>query len=159
MRPGELRIEIVKRADGGGVLRCKRADGSVVWQKQSRHAAHFALHDLTHFSVETALGYRRGFFGLVAEGWNFDDVTGKGTRGALPEEATEVERIVGLFDAERASGTEWSTGDLNQDCGRGLAEDDIRRIREMRADLFRRWAATAPGEALVLEFAIESALD
>jgi hypothetical protein len=51
-----LRIEIVKRVDGGGVLRCTRADGSVVWQKQSRHAAHFALHDLTHFSVETASG-------------------------------------------------------------------------------------------------------
>jgi hypothetical protein len=27
------------------------------------------LHDLTHYAVETALGYRRDFFGLITEGW------------------------------------------------------------------------------------------
>jgi len=60
-----LSIQITKRSDGGGVLRCVRADGSVTWQKQTaRHAAFFALHDLTHFAVETTLGYRQGFFGL-----------------------------------------------------------------------------------------------
>ena len=53
-----LTIRISKRKDGGGVLRCVRADGSETWQKQeSRHAAFFALHDLTHFAVESALGY------------------------------------------------------------------------------------------------------
>ena len=77
-----LQIEIVKQPDGAGVLRCVRQDGSVTWQKQTRHAAHFALHDLTHYAVETALGYRRGFFGLIAEGWDVDDTTGKGARGA-----------------------------------------------------------------------------
>ena len=39
------------------MLRCVRADGSATWQKQTdRHAAYFALHDLTHFAVETELG-------------------------------------------------------------------------------------------------------
>jgi hypothetical protein len=79
-----LLIEIAKRANGAGVLRCTRQDGSVTWQKQTKHAAHFALHDLTHYAVETALGYRRGFFGLIAEGWDVEDTTGKGARGALP---------------------------------------------------------------------------
>ena len=52
-----LKIGIVRRADGAGLLRCNRADGSVTWQKQSeRHAAHFTYHDLTHFAVETTLG-------------------------------------------------------------------------------------------------------
>jgi len=59
-----LQIEIVKQPDGGGVLRCTRQDRSVTWQKQTRHASHFALHDLTHYAVEIALGYRRGFFGF-----------------------------------------------------------------------------------------------
>lgn len=75
-----LRIEIVKQADGAGVLRGTRPDGSVTWQKQAKHAAHFALHDLTHYAVEIALGYRRGFFGLIAEGWDVEDTTGKGGR-------------------------------------------------------------------------------
>jgi len=54
-----LAIRITKRKDGNGVLRYMRADGSETWQKQeSRHAAFFALHDLTHFAVESALGFR-----------------------------------------------------------------------------------------------------
>ena len=73
-----LKIEIVKQPDGAGVLRCTRKDGSVTWQKQTKHAAHFALHDLTHYAVESTLGCRQGFFGLVAEGWDIEDTTGKG---------------------------------------------------------------------------------
>jgi len=107
-------IQITKRADGGGVLRCVRGDGSVTWQKQGRHAPFFALHDLTHFAVESILGYRRGFFGLIAEGWDLEDTTGKGAHGPLPAEAVEVEGIVGLFDAERGSGSIWTMEEFNQ---------------------------------------------
>jgi hypothetical protein len=86
---GMLQIEISKRSDGAGALRCTRKDGSVTWQKQPKHGAHFALHDITHYAVETALVYRRGFFGLIAKGWDLDDTTGKGARGPLPPEAVE----------------------------------------------------------------------
>ena len=87
-----MRVQITKKADGSGVLRCVRDDGSVTWQKQTdRHAAYFALHDLTHFAVETTLGFRRGFFGLIAEGWDIEDTSGKGARGSLPPEAGEAE--------------------------------------------------------------------
>jgi len=148
-----LQIEIVKQPDGTGLLRCKRPDGSVAWQKQSRHAAHFALHDITHFAVETVLGCQRGFFGLISEGWDFDDATGKGTRGALPEEASQVERIVGLFDAERASAASWTAAELNQFAPRPITEAEIQRVRELRAALFQQWSAVAPGQTLVLKFA------
>jgi hypothetical protein len=76
-----LAIQIEKRADGRATLRCTRGDGSVTWQVQrARHAAFFPLHDLTHYAVETVLGFRRGFFGLIADGWDIDDTTGKGRR-------------------------------------------------------------------------------
>src|ERR1700682_3030828 len=110
-----LLIQLTKRPDGSGLLRCVRANGSVTWQKQSsRHAPHFALHDLTHFAVESTLGFRRGFFGLIAEGWEVDDTTGKGARGPLPEEAAVVERIVGLFDTDRASATLLTADEFNE---------------------------------------------
>jgi hypothetical protein len=38
-----MRITIEKRPDGGGVLRGNWNHGSVTWQKQTRHAAHFAI--------------------------------------------------------------------------------------------------------------------
>jgi hypothetical protein len=151
-----LRIEIVKQPDGAGVLRCTRHDGTVTWQKQRKHAAHFALHDLTHYAVETTLGYRKGFFGLIAEGWDVEDTTGKGARGALPAEALEVEQIVGLFDAERGSGTLWTPEEFNQFSPRQLTVElttkDILAIRAARGGLFRKWAETGSGQKLELTF-------
>ena len=148
-----LRIQIAKRADGSGVLRCTRADGSVTWQKQTKHAAHFALHDLTHYAVERALGYKHGFFGLIAEGWDVEDTTGKGKRGKLPDEAGEVERIVGLFDMERATGVMLTAEDGNIYPGpRRLTDDEIVRVRTLRGELFSRWAAVEPGASLDLPF-------
>jgi len=144
-----VRVEITKRDDGAGLLRCIRDDGSVVWQKQSaRHAPHFALHDLTHFAVETTLGSRSGFFGLLAQGWEMVDVTGKGARGHLQAEATQVERIVGIFDAERTSGTTWTSEEFDH----LLSDEDISRVRDCRDELFRRWFALPKGEPLQLEF-------
>jgi hypothetical protein len=147
-----LRIEISKQADGSGVLRCTREDGSVTWQKQTRNAAHFALHDLTHYAVETVLGYRRGFFGLITEGWDVDDTTGKGARGALPGEALEAERIVGLFDAERGSGGLWTSEEFNQFAPRPLTGAEIQSVRTVRAALLEQWFAIAPGHTLELKF-------
>lgn len=147
-----LLIAITKRADGAGVLHCTRGDGSVTWQKQEKHAAHFALHDLTHYAVETALGYRRGFFGLIAEGWEIEDTTGKGGRGTLPGEAFEVEQIVGLFDAERASGAIWTADEFNTAAPRALTEAEIQTVRALRARLFEQWLAVEQGEKLALRF-------
>jgi hypothetical protein len=145
-----LRIEISRRADGAGVLRCTREDGSITWQKQEKHGGHFALHDLTHYAVETALGYRRGFFGLIAEGWDVEDTTGKGARGPLPAEALEVERIVGLFDSERGSGVFWTVDEFNAFSPRPLTDVDIRKVRAVRGELFRQWSAVATGQKLEL---------
>jgi hypothetical protein len=158
-----LRITITKKTDGSGVLHCTRADGSVTWQKQDRHAAFFALHDLTHFAVETTLNYRRAFFGLVAEGWEIEETTGKGVRRPIPEEAIEVERLVGTLDSERASHAIWTadefnemlaiqTSDSSRDRTRRLSDDDLARIRKCRSELYQRWFAIEPGKQLELTF-------
>jgi len=154
-----VRVEITKKADGSGVLRCVRDDGSVTWQKQTdRHAAYFALHDLTHFAVETELGLRRGFFGLIAEGWDIEDTTGKGARGPLPPEAGQAEVVVGLFSAERGSGAVWTVDEFNEfGATMGapkLTLDEIVRVKRKRSELFQQWSAVAPGAKLELQFEI-----
>jgi hypothetical protein len=159
-----LLVQITKRSDGGGVLRCVRADGSVTWQKQaSRHAAFFALHDLTHFAVESTLGFGRGFFGLIAEGWEIEETTGQEARGAIPPESKAVEYIVGSLDSERAGGAVWTAEDFNHQAAihatsaglpepRLLTDEELTRVRARRAELFAKWRAIAPGEALELRF-------
>ena len=148
-------VEIAKRADGAGVLRCVRDDGSVTWQKQNnRHAGFFSLHDLTHLAVETVLKWR-GFFRLVAEGWDIEDTTGKGARGPLPPEAGMVECVVGLFDGERASGVLWTLDEFHQFGGPGasnLTLEQIGAIRQRRSELFQKWSEVAAGETLRLQF-------
>jgi hypothetical protein len=159
-----LLVQITKRSDGGGVLRCVRADGSITWQKQEgRHAAFFALHDLTHFAVESTLGFRRGFFGLVAEGWEIEETTGKTARGPIPNDAKEVEYIVGSLDSERASGAIWPAEDFNRLAAfyasssglpepRRLTDEGLARVRARRAELVAQWNTIAPGETLELHF-------
>jgi len=162
-----LRIQITKQSDGGGVLCCVRADGSLTWQKQERQAAFFALHDLTHFAVESTLGFRQGFYGLIEAGWEIEDTTGLGTRGPLPSEALEIEYLVGSFDAERASGTTWTADEFNEHAAihaaasgraqpRLLTGEDLARVRARRDELFREWFALAAGHTLELGYKFAS---
>ncbi len=151
-----LKIEIAKRADGAGVLTCTRADGSKIWQKQkTTTAAHFALHDLTHYAVEATLGYGRGFFGLIAEGWAIEDTNGKGARGKLPDEALEVETLVGLFDRERGgSGLRWTAEEFAAYSPRSLTEEQLRAVRDLHQRLFLQWSEVAVGARLELTFGV-----
>lgn len=160
----ELILQLTKQLDGGMVLRCVREDGSVTWQKQQgRQAAFFPMHDLTHYAVESELGFRAGFYGLIADGWDIADTEGKSERGPLPDEAILVEKVVGSFDAERAGGTVWSTRDFNTQLAdfstmkglpppRVLSEDELSRVRVRIRELFNQWVKLDPGATLELTF-------
>ena len=90
--PPTLTIRIKKVPDGPPVLTAVRADGSSTWQRSN---AAFPVHDLVHYSVESALGFRNAFLGLLAQGWELTDFGRPWPRGALPEEAVFAEAIVG----------------------------------------------------------------
>lgn len=91
-----------------------------------------------------------------------DDTTGKGSRGKVPAEATEVEALVGTFDSERVASVIWSAQDFNDMAAthastngrlapRKLSEEDLAGVRKLRVELVTRWRETAPGSALQLE--------
>lgn len=156
----DLLIRIRKNADGSAVLSCHRSDGSVTWQRQTGiHGRFFPIHDLTHYAVETVLAHRRGFYGLVAEGWNVTDFGAPWPRGRIPPDADPSELIVGFLDAERAAGVEWPASDLNDslrmhNAGAGwqVSQDQLNEIHAMRRDLLQRWETLPPGETLELGF-------
>ena len=157
-------IRIKKNADGGTSLSCTRADGTTTWQRQEGgQAAFFPRHDLTHYAVETFLGHRQGFYGLVAAGWDLSDFGTPWPRGKIPAVANLSEMIVGFFDQERQSGEIGLAADLNDTLARfcvehslptplPLTEDDLARVRQKRQELFARWEAVQPGDALELPF-------
>jgi hypothetical protein len=160
-----LAIRFTKRADGGSVLSCTRADGSVTWQKQQgRNATFFPVHDLTHYAVESTLGHTRGFYGLLEEGWDIADFGTPWPRGPMPDETVVSELVVGFLDAERAGGVEWCANDLNEKVvlyreehggtfpWTPLTDDDLARVRAAAADLIARWAMLDPGASMQLHF-------
>ncbi|GAC1421041.1 MAG: hypothetical protein NVSMB53_19710 [Gemmatimonadaceae bacterium] len=157
-------IRIKKHKDGRIALSCVRADGTTTWQRQQGAvAAFFPKHDLTHLAVETVLGLRQGFYGLVSAGWDFSDFGTPWPRGRLALDALISEMIVGFFDVERRTGERGAAADLNRqltelcaDSGhppqREFTEDDLARVREKRAELFGRWDSIEPGKALEVYF-------
>jgi hypothetical protein len=163
-----LTIRIKKNTDGRTSLSCTRSDGTTTWQRQEgSQAAFFPRHDLTHYAVESVLGHTRGFYWLVAAGWDLSDFGHPWPRGPLPLDANLTELIVGFFDLERASGQMGRADDLNaQLMGffsehsvpalAPLSEDDLNRVRRLRGELFSRWNAVAPGDALELAFPAET---
>ena len=165
MPAGPLGIRIKKNTDGSAVLTCTRADGSVTWQRQlGPQGAFFPRHDLTHYAVETTLGYVNGFYGLVAAGWDISDFGPPWKKGPLPREAGNAELIVGFLDTERASLARWPAEDFTEkvvmyyrdhkitDTPPTLSDDDLDRIRARRSVLFQQWDAVQPGDALGLTF-------
>jgi hypothetical protein len=161
-------IRIKKGKDGRTTLSCIRADGTTTWQRQEgAQAAFFPRHDLTHYAVETALGHRQGFYGLVSAGWDFSDFGNPWPRGKLPVEASISEMIVGVLDLERI-GERGSAKELNQRIAEyalenelpqqsPLTEEDLARIRATRAEMFAKWDAVQPGDALEVPFEVAQA--
>jgi hypothetical protein len=159
-----LAVRLTRKRDGAVVFELRRADGTSTWQKRTGPSAHFfAVHDLTHYAVETVLGFRRAFYGLVAEGWDLTDFGTPWRRGPLPDEAVPAEVIVGCFDTQRAAGERLTAEQCNTSAaayfaaaGRSspvaLTEDDLTRVRDRLSELVWRWHALADDETLELEF-------
>jgi hypothetical protein len=89
-------VRIKKGTDGRTSLSCERSDGTTTWQRQEGgQARFFPRHDLTHYAVETVLGHRKGFYGLLAAGWDLSDFGSPWPRGELPKDANISVIIVG----------------------------------------------------------------
>ncbi|HYH78473.1 MAG TPA: hypothetical protein VEX86_01705 [Longimicrobium sp.] len=160
-------LKFAKTRHGAPVLSVTRRDGTVVWQKQS---AFFPVHDLTHYAIETTLGLRQAFWGMMADGWEFGDFGTPWPRGPMPNlaDAMLAEVSTGWFDNFGSSFDDDAEGaaELNAHLAtysaqhglappRTVTADEFGRIRRLRDELAARWYALGPRESLELPFAVE----
>lgn len=160
----------LKKTRDGVVLSCIRGDGSAAVQR-SGHGGYFAFHDLMHYAVETALGFRDAFLGLMDQGWDFatfadhDDPRYK----AMPDEAIVAEHLVDIITRGIRESV-WNDPDLlrlwtdevNAELETALGRSGRTAVRvepERLADICRvfrelvdRWAAVPVGEHMELVF-------
>ncbi len=124
----------------------------------------FPVHDLTHYAVESTLRFRRGFYGLVSDGWNFEDFGSPWPRGPLPPDLDPAEEIVGLLDLERATGHLVSISDVHDRLGDFyatrprvtplvLTPRELDSVRQRVRDYAALWQSLPNGETLVLDYA------
>ena len=129
-------------------LTCLRDDGSVTCQKSSEF---FVLHDFLHYAVESTLGFRDAFYGMVAQGRNLDSFgTQNDIKDTYPANALRAEEIVGaiqysLAETELPSDDELATTLL-------LTPAQARAIRAYFNDLRQRWDVLPRGESPDVDF-------
>ncbi len=161
----ELTVRIKKGRDGPHSLVCQRADGTMTMQHHP--TTFFPLHDLIHYAVETVLGHERGFYGLVASGWNLNDFGTPWPRGKLPPDLDPSELIVveltrGMSTREpvtaqqiNANVAAWYAQNLpDQPLPTTLSDQQLERVRSTIEELHAHWRAMQPGGTLELHFPV-----
>lgn len=158
-------VRFEKKNDGTSVFCCVRADDTSTWQR--RQDGFFPFHDLSHYAVETTLGLRLGFLGLLSRGWDIEDFGSPWPRGPLPPEsaadASLAECLAGALDGERANSLHLDTEELNAQLAtyfsqngmtfqRPLTSEEFQRVRETARDLWEQWRNLAPGKRMEMTF-------
>lgn len=158
---GTLKFTVIVRftksrnPDRSHTLTCVRDDGSTTGMTVTEF---FIRHDLTHFAVESILGYEDAFYGLVAKGWDVDSFSERepGSRKSrtLPEIALFTETLVGALDLDWTAGARSSAEILEQIKTTHLdtqilpSEEQIQSIRLRRDELWKSWNALPSGDTL-----------
>lgn len=93
------------RADKADLLRCLRTDGSATSTPMPRQGT--LPHDLIHYVVESTLGWRHGFYGMVAGGadigWTMERVHDAASAD-VADQAIHAEAVVESLQAQLWSG-------------------------------------------------------
>ena len=138
--------------DKPDTLTCIRDDGSVTW---THIYPGFVIHDLTHYVVETSLGYTNAFFGLISKGYNIPEFSlPKSDRTFnIPHEAISVEPIVALLQMEH-----WDSFPdelIDKDSSElppNVTSEQIDNMRARLNELVQKWEEMLPGECLELAY-------
>ena len=140
-------------------LSCIRSDGSTTWTRLRVPVQH----DLIHYAVETTLGLRDSFYGLLARGVNITDFEKPKAERTfdLTDEAVHTEYIVGLFQMELSNGEPYEdfNAELRAMCEQNkfpappeIGPEKIRRIRQAVTEILYQWQTIAPGQTFELTF-------
>ena len=157
-------VTLTKNEGKPHVLRCLRDDGSVTWfQASASNADFFAAHDLSHYAIETVLGYRTAFYGMVAAGRDLNDF---GSQEGAPDprkysdEAMYAEEMANLVVLALREGYDFEAfwemlvmahDDLIRPMP-SVSQEQFEAIQAKLRELLDAWRVLDVGGSLTLEF-------
>ena len=135
-------------------LTCVRDDGSVTWTQLPRG---IVQHDFAHYVIETTLGLKNAFLGLVAKGYDIPDFNSpKAARPfEIPKEAINVEPIVALLQADMLDDGTEPNGifrDYSASLPINVTDAQLTVMRQGLQKLLQQWRDLQPGESMTLQF-------
>lgn len=151
---------LTKNTNASHVIRYVRDDATSAWMHASDY---FIRHDLSHYALETILGYKTAFNGLLNGGMDPADFNDREKRLAmkLTAEAWYAENMANLFLMELAQGEFPDFNEVQQATFRSFNLEDplitlevaqIDAIRKFLRKLLQQWDALAEGETMTLIF-------
>jgi hypothetical protein len=137
-----------------------RRDGTETWFTSKNQSDFFAVHDLTHYAVETELGYRHAFYGLVAAGRELNDFghqEGQSNPADYHQEALWAENLVNTLQLGGSASYEQFVQMLEMTYPEtsshpSVTEEAFGSIVARMRDVIGRWRTLKPEETLELEF-------
>jgi hypothetical protein len=123
----------------------------------------FPRHDLMHYAVETTLGYREAFFGLINSGWSMESFGETGAAKRLPLEAKYTEFLVDQLEREHRFGERSNAEAFNATIAdsirqaglpthRPLLQKELDSIHVRFEELMARFNALPNGKRLELKW-------
>ena len=164
----ELLFRIKKRRDADALLVLVREDGATTTHAIGPATGYGPVHDLSHYVIESTLGFSEGFLGLVAAGWDIGDFEVKGTSHRLPLEAMLAECAAGEL-SRQAMMWQYSSGEdftwavrtvldsskLDASAFPEISDEMFDGMRSRLLELRARWNEVPLGGTLELSFRCE----
>ena len=156
-----LKLSIKRISPTHHTLRYVRQDGSS--EEQAFESKSTLLHDFMHLAIESEARLKYGFFGLLAQGYSYDELAGKTPSDYPHEDAMDVEMVVGPFTAitkGKATAEQLIAGLKNQFGAYGRPEPTwvTKRLLDQAHERYKRivgeWNSLKFGETLEITFAV-----
>ncbi|MCW3087850.1 MAG: hypothetical protein JWQ78_1236 [Sediminibacterium sp.] len=155
-------VQLTKNTGKPHIIKYTRDNGTATWMQADDF---FVMHDLSHYAIETVLGYKTAFNGMLNNGMGIRDFEDREKRKAMEvtAEAMYAENMANLFLAEIGQGDfedfnamqqETFTSFARQYPGIVLPLEKIREIRNFLRQLLAQWNQLTPGETLALSFSL-----
>jgi hypothetical protein len=156
-----MEISFTKNSGKSHIISCRRNNGTVTWMQNS---SFFITHDLCHYAMETKLGLKKAFYGMLAAGIDINDFDlPKDQRTfQLTEEALFAEQMVNLLTIEYSQGCienfseklkEILIKDKYVSAPPVIKPEQLDEIRSFYETLMNQWVLLPEGETINLNFA------
>lgn len=144
-----MKIELKKKTEYECEYTLTRANKSV--EQISLETKTYFVHDICHYVVENNLKYSKGFWGMLANGYNFNELFGK--NNPQTEELRFIEQIVGPIQSVFSGHI--PKADLDQYIGHldfVMKENILDKCLADIRTIINKWEQLAIGQQITLEF-------